>query len=159
MASPKRYRASLRRVHIRTIWMYVQGVKSENRTQEDWLSAANRELLPYTDVSIKPGGRVSMVNMEKPDEKVTLLLSFDAMCGIKHAVVQVSKNASFREREDILEAMGGFGPEFAEKVRKLAKLPESPDQEDEKELEGVPCEPELKIVHEAKPAEPEVNRG
>lgn len=154
MASPKRYKAIITRVHARVLWTNVQNTKAENRTHEDWLSAANRELLPFSEVDIKPGARVRAKNMESPDEKVTILLSFEAMCGIKHAVAQNAKAAPFRERQDMLEALEGFGKEFAAKVRAVSKLPEGDDLDDEKELEGVPSldtKTDLKIVEKEEP--------
>lgn len=154
MPTPKKYRATLTRVHARLIWISVQNTKAENRTHDDWLAAANRELLPSAGVTIRPGARLVAEAIEKPEEKITLIFSFEALCGIKHAIVQQAKAMPFREREDILEAMEGFGSEFAAKVRHLCRRPESDDLDSEKELEGVPTvETKLEIVKEAPNAE------
>lgn len=138
MASPKKYRAKLARVHVRVLWMQVQNTKSANRTHEDWLSAANRELEPLAEVKLNIGGTVTMKAIEKPTEVVELLLSFEATCGIKLAIAK-AMDASFRTRQELLEAVAGFGEEFHKMCRKAMRLPESPDVDEDEELKDIPC--------------------
>lgn len=148
MASPKKYRVRIARVHARVLWLHVQVAKSQNRTHEDWLSAANRELFDYAEAKISPGGGVSTGRMEKPNEEIELILSFDAVAGVKLAVVQHigSPSTGFRERQDAFEAIRGFGDEFVKVVTKAAKLPENNELNEDKELEGVPTVPDTKFT-------------
>lgn len=148
MASPKKYRVRIARVHARVLWLHVQSAKSQNRTHEDWLSAANRELFDYAEARVSPGGGVSTGRMDKPGEEVEIILSFDAVAGVKLAVVQhvSAPTTAFRDRQDTLEAIKGFGEEFVKVVMKAAKLPENNELDEDAELEGVPSLPETKFT-------------
>lgn len=157
MGSPKRYRAKVARVHIRMIWIAVQNAKSSNRTQDDWLDAANRELSEPALAKVGLGAMLQFEKMEKPSELVEMTLSFEALCGVKLALVQSATDAKagFAERRELLAAADSFGDEFGKVVRKAAKLPENDDLEEDKELDGVPCieEPKkMQLVEKKKEA-------
>lgn len=148
MASPKKYRARIARVHARILWLYVQAAKSQNRTHDDWLGAANRELFDHAEAKIQPGGGIHTEKMETPNEMIDIVLSFEAVAGIKFAMVQFisSPTISFRERQDAFIAIEGFGEEFTKIVRKAAKLPDSGDLDEDAELEGMPVVEETKFT-------------
>lgn len=134
-------RAKVTRLQIRNLWDFVQQAKAGNRSQEDWLAAANREL--ERDALVKVGiAKAQYLDMKDPDQVVDLRLSYSAAAGVKLALIQGAAGASFRIRTFIREAADGFGPEFSKLVRKLICLPESQDLEEDKELEGVPFEDE-----------------
>lgn len=138
MASPKKYSGRVARMHVRILWLKVQSTRSQNRTHEDWLSAANRELQSEAYVKVGVGTSITLEPMPKPNDMVDLTLSFEALCGVKLAIVEGAKGAPFREREDLLDAARGFGEEFEKMCRKAAKLPESEELDEEAELEGIP---------------------
>jgi hypothetical protein len=149
MANPRKFPVSVARLHVRVIWLKVQVAKSGNRTQENWLLAADRELEPHAAVRINVGGSIGIDNIEKPSEKVDLKLSFEALSGVKLAIVQgavkdhmTGEPTGFRERQDLFSAADSIGEEFGRLVRKAAILPENADLDESKELEGVPFEEE-----------------
>lgn len=156
MASPKKYQAKLARVQARLLWLQVQGTKGFNRSHEDWLNAANRELFPFAEVTLGLGGGASYKAFEKPSEIISFKISFEALCGIKLALSQ-AKNESFRQKEELRQAAEGFGPEFVKMATTALRCPESENPAaDDKELEGIPALPDepqdekLHLVEETK---------
>lgn len=137
MAGKLKYRAKLTKFQIRNLWMDVQNAKADNRSHEEWLSAANRELVGLAEV------KVGIMKMQFPELKdpegiVECLLSFEATSGAKLALIQSARGASFRKRETIRETADGFGVEFSKLVRKQISLEDSKDLDEDAELAGVP---------------------
>lgn len=139
MARSKRYKAVVPRLSIRQIWYHIQQAKPENMSHEDWLGAANRELLSYAGMTIKVAGMATEKAIENPAELVLITLSHDALCGIKLAVVQRLALSTWREREVLFEACECFGEEFAKSVKRAAKLPAAPNGEED-DVEGIPAD-------------------
>jgi hypothetical protein len=137
MAGKPKYPGKLTRLDARKIWMLIQNQKAPNRTQDGWLGAANDELFEAAGVRVKSGANIEWDAIEKPLEKVDLLLSFEALCGVKFTLIEAAKTAAFRERLYLYDAADGFGAEFGRLVRKNSKPPESTELDEEKELEGI----------------------
>lgn len=139
MATERKYPVKLTRIQVRNLWADIQNATAGNRSQEDWLVAANRELEPHAEVKVGLA-RLSFPELKEPDVVIQLKLSFAAACGAKLAMVQSAKGAAFRKRVTIQETADGFGLEFSKLVRKAISLEDSKDLDEDSELNGVPCE-------------------
>lgn len=146
MAGIRKYSARLTRFQIRNLWSDVQNARAGNRTQEDWLGAANRELEPLAEVKIGIA-KMQFPEMKEPDKIEDLRLSFEATAGCKLALIQAARErdgnpSNFRKRQTIRDTADGFGSEFSKLVRKQISLEDSKDLEEDAELAGIPCEEE-----------------
>lgn len=135
----RKYPATLTRLQWRNVWVDIQQATPGNRTHEDWLRAANRELLDIAEAKVGIG-KLQLLEMKSPDEAATLRLSYDAVCGCKLSMIQAAAKAAFGKRGAVREAAYGFGKEFGRIVEKAITLEDSKDLEEDAELDGVPCE-------------------
>lgn len=135
----KRYPMELTRLQVRQVWTDVQSAIPANRTHEEWLAAANRELEKYAEVVIGVT-KIQLLEMKQPDEVLNLRLSYEAAAGCKISLVQAAKGAAFRKRCAVREIADGFGEEFSKLVRKATALEDSKDLQEDSELKGVPFE-------------------
>jgi hypothetical protein len=135
----RKYAATMTRLYARNLWNYVQQATPGNRTHEDWLSAANRELEVYAEVKVGVT-KIQYLDMKEPEAEVVVKLSFEATCGAKLALINAAKGATYRGREAVRSLADCFGKEFSKLVRKAIALEESKDLDEDAELKGVPCE-------------------
>ncbi len=134
----KKYKARLTKIQWRNLYGDVQTAKPGNRSQDDWLSAANRETEPLAAVVVSIA-RAQFLPIPDPEVFVEKMLSFEATCGAKLALIQAAAGANFRKRETIRETARGFGDEFAKIVEKQTALEDSKDLDENAELAGVPA--------------------
>jgi hypothetical protein len=143
------YKASMARQRWRKLYMLAETINPAHKASQRWLQAAAAELFEVAEVRLKTGGGLvgKTFDLVRAEETVTLELTRDTVLGIKFAVIakivgdDTRKPATMLERRDLLEAVGGIGPDG--KLRRLieaeAKLPDSDDLEEEdlSELDAV----------------------
>lgn len=132
---PPKARAVVRRSVARELFFLVQNAPTPNKSIVRVLAAADEALLEHSCVEFQDDGNYKFLDMEKPDEKIELLIERDAAIGIKHALVSAAKTAVYGRRKAILHWAGCFGDIFRKRVEIEAKLAESEELEEGAELD------------------------
>jgi len=141
-----KYKGTATRAQWRALFMKAEIVPPDHRAAQKWTASTCAQLFDVAKVTIKSGGVLTGRQFEAHEahELVTLELSRDAVLGIKYAVIKALTGfgtvlpAGHLEREDLLNACRGIGPEekLLHLIESEAKLPEMPDKADALELES-----------------------
>lgn len=143
------FEATMAKSQWRNLYIKVEITSPKHKAAQRWLAAAASELFDVAEVKIKAGGDLKAKPFvgDAGAQKVTLVLSQDAVLGIKYAVVASLNGtaapdrgpSNLLERRDLLASCEGVGANggLRKLVEKEAKLPEDEDLDEGAELEGM----------------------